>query len=773
MTTRRRHSPTSLTHWPAILALATAACAVAQTDPIQLTTWTTYTKADGLAGNAIRDILVTEDAVWVGGEGGLSVRRGETWKQWTKKDGLPARTITAIDIDPLTRDVWLGTWEYGLVRFSAGRFDRFDQINAGLAGNLIFDVAVFQNRVWAATNAGVSVFDPAKNNWDVHFARRTDTTQIAVTQFARDKVDLLAGAWGAGIHQYDAQANRWSPLSLTSSLLPIGIDTTITLANGPRSLWWLTATGVLKRDLDGNWSRRSLHQTAEPPWIPTNAAADADDRIWIATPAGLTHCADWNTDTWITYRRRENDRGGTVEITRAGQRLDRRLVSSSIPDSRIRCIAPTDNGVWVGTESGLAFGTTPEKLNLPTHRPTADQAHPNADCTKSPMRSAPVLLKSDDETPTSSAIAFLGPTSRTIAIAGKQPTSIGRADLMAVQIAVEQANKQSAHGGGSPLELIVQTPGYAAYGWGTPEDEFAGFAFQPSIAGLVGYFEPKDKIAAAVTFHTSIPILNAAPITGAFDDDRNIDNPWIFQCWRGQPRQHRLLLNYFFDQLGLSRIAILKTPGRAAQRRINWWHTHAQRRGKSFVVDAPWPTRQQDLTLLLDQLIRKKPEVVLTWCNADTAVDILHQLRSAGLNSILVGGPQLVTDGFLQRAGPDPGPVMAIHGVTPRAPKAQTGDNDQQPLSPFEHEYAERNTRGRVKTPPDANAHRTFETTDHLLQAVGIAGSHRENVRRTLLTMHQSASGERHYERRHSSPGLWLAQLKDGAWNWSMIDVRE
>src|SRR3972149_1067551 len=64
--------------------------------------------------------------------------------------------VSAIAVDEDTREVWVGTLGDGLFRCSGGRCDRLDQLNSGLAGNVVFDVAVARGRTWAATNGGLS-----------------------------------------------------------------------------------------------------------------------------------------------------------------------------------------------------------------------------------------------------------------------------------------------------------------------------------------------------------------------------------------------------------------------------------------------------------------------------------------------------------------------------------------------------------------------------------------------------------------------------------------
>jgi hypothetical protein len=129
---------------------------------------------------------------------------------WNHDDGLPVDAVSAIDIDPETHEVWLGTWGGGLVRFSGGRFDTFNQFNSGLAGDLVFDVALKHGRVWAATVGGVSSYDPATDRWELYYPREAHKPHRTVISLKKEGEDLLAVFWKGGAERYDPGANRWT-----------------------------------------------------------------------------------------------------------------------------------------------------------------------------------------------------------------------------------------------------------------------------------------------------------------------------------------------------------------------------------------------------------------------------------------------------------------------------------------------------------------------------------------------------------------------------------
>ena len=69
--------------------------------------WTSFTRADGLAGNVVYSIAQERDGtLWFGTDDGVSRYDGERWQSF--RHGLPARNVYALAIDD-EGSVWIGT----------------------------------------------------------------------------------------------------------------------------------------------------------------------------------------------------------------------------------------------------------------------------------------------------------------------------------------------------------------------------------------------------------------------------------------------------------------------------------------------------------------------------------------------------------------------------------------------------------------------------------------------------------------------------------------
>ncbi|UCC31460.1 MAG: hypothetical protein JSU86_04130, partial [Phycisphaerales bacterium] len=414
--------------------------------PFVYHTWQHFSTRDGLPHDGIRAIRVLAGKVWVGTEDGLGLYEDGGLKGWTKRDGLPWGVISAIDVDSRSGDVWLGTWGGGIIRFTGGRFDQFTQFNSGLAGNLVFGLLVEGNRVWAATNGGISSFDPIRDIWELYAPRRADVRETAVTALTVARDGLYAAGWGLGVRRFDLAQGEWmttdQPMSaeqgdLTDHGLVGGAAIGITAVG--RSLWLLTQDQLFRRTEAKTWLARGLGTPLGRDNFVSCLAARHETEAWVGTNEGLYVLTDWPTDTWVTYRRCENRDAVLITATRQGRTIDAIRTSSPVPTDRIRCIAFERDAVWVGTANGLGRGSGRKSWS----ESARDEKASSADkVSHSPRPSEGLVAPRRDAKaapPKAVTIAALGPRTTPIALPGsyaRDKGEAGRADLLAVQLAV-------------------------------------------------------------------------------------------------------------------------------------------------------------------------------------------------------------------------------------------------------------------------------------------------------------------------------------------------
>lgn len=135
----------------------------------------------------------SQDRVWFGTEGGISLYDGKSWTEWSHKDGLGAANMANLPVSPNTglgtrsrhdlsvllqgkqtynpsyvfslivddRDdsVWAGTWGGGASHFDGKQWTNYTTAD-GLAGNIVYSIAQrADGTIWFGTNNGLSRFD--------------------------------------------------------------------------------------------------------------------------------------------------------------------------------------------------------------------------------------------------------------------------------------------------------------------------------------------------------------------------------------------------------------------------------------------------------------------------------------------------------------------------------------------------------------------------------------------------------------------------------------
>jgi len=707
--------------------------------PFVYHTWQRFSTRDGLPHDGIRAIRILADKVWVGTDGGLALYEDGDWKNWTSRDGLPWGVISAIDIDSRSGNVWLGTWGGGIIRFTGGRFDQFTQFNSGLSGNLVFALVVEGDRVWVATNGGISSFDTLRDTWELYAARRADVRETAVTTLSVSAAGdyLYAAGWGLEVRKFDLAQGEWTtadqPMSaeqgdLADRGLVGGAAIGITAVG--RSLWLLTQDQLFRRSETKTWLARGFGTPLEGDNFVSCLAARHETEAWVGTNEGLYVLTDWPTDTWVTYRRCENRDAVLIMATRQGRTVGAIRTSSPVPTDRIRCIAFERDAVWVGTANGLRRGSGRKSWSESARDENALSADKVSHSPRPSEGSAAPRRDPTAALPKAVTIAALGPRTTPIALPGgdaRDKSEAGRADLLAVQLAVEEANSRGGYRGSIPFGLVTGTEHYVPYGWATAEDEFATFLCLDGALGVVGYLGPGEVIRSVTAFRSEMPLVNVADSRATIDEQIN---PWIFRCPGDDPRQHQRLVDYVVEQMGCTRLGLIRTPGVVARRHLDLWGRYAREgreRSRGFVAEVAYDPNAGGLDEALGALAGSGVEAVFTWCDAAVSARILQRMRSLGMSQLLVGSDRIVSDDFVVLAGPNPGLTVAPYPCPHR--------KDRKALDRFVEIYTEQNSPTGLQRPPTLDAYLTYHATSHLLQAINVAGLDRDAVRRALVKM--------------------------------------
>lgn len=743
--------------------------------PAVLSRWEVFTHADGLPHDSIGTITIAENEVWVGTDNGIAVWNENT-RQMREVELEPREfPVSAITIDPVSHDAWVGTLGGGLLRLTGGRCDRFDQRNSGLAGDIVFAVAVQRDDVFAATNGGLSVYHPLDDEWDLAFARRRSASAGFVRWVVDDGRGALAvstrdgvlqpwqfgisgwGGCGVGVtdRAHEPEWGRWHQECAYPRDVAVAGARVCFIMPGPPRVACLDLSADTPR-----WDVAPLARIDDNPLAgySTAIAASGPD-TWVAGERGVSRLL--GPDARLDYDFDANADRIRVQHLVGGNAVGTATIPVGLPAGRIRCLAARASDLWVGTTSGLIHATQPiDWPSATSSLTTTAGGGPASSAGAVPLRSTAATTPSHDAAP---AIAIYGPRNRQMAFPhdDSPPATIeARPDARAVAHVVEAGNSSRAHGGLRPVEVTSITPGYDRYGWGLPEDDLVRLAIRPNVAGILGDAGEQGGFTDATIEAMEVVWLDVSA-TARPALSQASRNRWLFQCMGDLPRQHRLLVEHVARTLGRNRLAVIRASDGDGDRYADWWIDHAKEMGTPVVADVRLPVPADGRAAMLADLKSANPDALLTWADAERAAEVLRAVRGAGSTAIFVGGPQLQSESFMKAAREVGGMILAS------VPAGWPTDSAAMTAFGMNADGAHVRPTGGPRSALSMS--RSLFATEHLLKAVEIAGTDRDMLRSVLEAMERSATGEVHAEEHAPAARATIAVWEGDAWRIEQI----
>lgn len=334
----------------------------AQDMPYVYTKWEQFTTKDGLPNDHIFAVKVDGDLVWIGTENGLACldKRTREIRSWGEEDGLPWRAVGAIDVDEKSGEVWLGLFGGGLVRFSGGRFDHWDQLNSGLVNDVVYGVAVENDNIWAATTAGASRYNRVTGEWTIFTEKNAPMEEIWNYSCTYADGLVYLGVWGSGVLEYNVERGTWKDYLDPDGEMEIdlyrddGIVHVITtgVSYVEKVLWVTTYFGASRYD-GRHWRGYFAHESGLPSDFNNAVAGRSANEAWFSTDRGLGVLADFPTDTWVTYTSDGVRGGGKAVIQRGTEVVAEIETGPNLPHNYVLWADFDGDDVWVGTSKGL------------------------------------------------------------------------------------------------------------------------------------------------------------------------------------------------------------------------------------------------------------------------------------------------------------------------------------------------------------------------------------------------------------------------------------
>ena len=283
----------------------------------------TRSNTPALKDNGVRSLRASADGAVVIGtsRGGVTVKRGDRWRTWTRADGLAQDEILDALLDRRGR-LWAATESMGLTMLGGARATQFNVANGRLPSDVVFSVLEDrQGDVWVATAAGLVHLVGAS----AAASRASGLPESPVFRLLETAEGGLLVGTERGVYRRIGGTDGFERLS---ALLPEdGVPSLAEDAAG--HLWVGTVNNGLFR-LSG--AGTGLEHFTSRHELPNNRVAsllaDREGSIWVGTNAGLMRLSDAPFTTW------NSDQGLT--------------------DDYVRTVTPApDGGIWIGTGRGL------------------------------------------------------------------------------------------------------------------------------------------------------------------------------------------------------------------------------------------------------------------------------------------------------------------------------------------------------------------------------------------------------------------------------------
>lgn len=235
-----------------------------------------YSIKDGLPSNWITSIFQDRRGyLWIGGDGGMSVYDGVSFKNFDTDDGLPVGHVWCIQESRQAPGTMLiGTHGGGLSKLRDGKITSLklgDAPTANVVSKILEDR---EGVIWCGSAWGVYRVDGDSASF---FATGKDTSWVPILQETRDGRILIS--IGTGLYRYSpaTKATERVPLNLAPALLTCMVE------DQDGTMWFGANTGAIYQ-VRGD---RVVAARQTPFGELNDALADSHGNLWFATEQGL------------------------------------------------------------------------------------------------------------------------------------------------------------------------------------------------------------------------------------------------------------------------------------------------------------------------------------------------------------------------------------------------------------------------------------------------------------------------------------------------------
>ena len=169
------------------------------------------TTNSGLSFDVILTMMVTEDEIWMGTDGG-GINIYSVIDDSIRQFDLPSSSITTLYRDPYS-NIWAGSVRSGLYGIKSSRVISFDSISGGLTNDVVISLAEgSSNRIWIGTDGGgINVYDV--NTGSITPINDSGSAKVSsIVELPGEK--LLVSSYSQGLHILDTKSQTSKTFTL-------------------------------------------------------------------------------------------------------------------------------------------------------------------------------------------------------------------------------------------------------------------------------------------------------------------------------------------------------------------------------------------------------------------------------------------------------------------------------------------------------------------------------------------------------------------------------
>ena len=324
-------------------------------------------------------------------------------------------------------------------------------------------------------------------------------------------------------------------------------------------------------------------------------------------------------------------------------------------------------------------------------------------------------------------IGFFGPLEH------NSESVLGVRMLHGAQMAVDEANAAGGYGG-KPFKLMVHNDynnwqAKAVYGdvrptepaiWGSASDEAVKMAYEEQVWAIFGSISSESThIALRVALRAELPVVSSA------NSDPTVPEtsiPLYFGTMQDDREQYLTLARRMYSQLGLKRVAVLRSSSRYGRFGLGKFLDASRRLGHPVVMEQIFQPGEMDYSRQLRVIRSSRADAVLLVGDELEAATILKQMRAAGMKQRTFGTFRTLGDTLLKEAGDAAEGFEAVYPYDPTRRDLRWLNFNRR----FEDRFHEK---------PEQFASMAFDTMNALLDSICKAGLNRARIHDALANI--------------------------------------